>query len=330
LQAGGCFAIIASSVPPNFTPLAAAGLDLDRTRLLAAMEPFVARRLSAVDPLWTAEVARKEAKTRRRLRRRRWLGWLGRGKHRDQTLIRDQYDDAWARKRLAPYEMEPRPSAGAAWQYGNQVMFATSAAGARARLLVLMRTVALLRPASVLEVGCGNGLNLLSLACRFPATRFAGVELTPGGFAVARAVQEQAELPEVLRRFAPEPLVDATAHRRVDFHLGSAAALPFAAGAFDLVYSSLALEQMEEVRPQALGEMARVAARNTLMLEPFWDCNDSGLRRDYLLTRDHFRGRIDDLPRHGLEPILVTDDLPGEIWLQPCLVVCRKHVAEAS
>jgi hypothetical protein len=74
----------------------------------------------------------------------------------------------------------------------------------------------------------------------------------------------------------------------------------------------------------ALGEMARVSGRHTLMLEPFWDCNDTGLRRDYLLTRDHFRGRIDELPAHGLEPILITDDLPGEIWLQPCLVVCRK------
>jgi SAM-dependent methyltransferase len=206
-------------------------------------------------------------------------------------------------------------------------MFATSAAGSRARLLVLMRAVAWLRPRTVLEVGCGNGLNLLTLACRFPETRFAGVELTEGGFAVARAVQRDAELPEVLRRFSPEPPVDLTAHRAVELHLGSAAALPFASASYDLVYSSLALEQMEQVRPQALAEMARVSGRHTLMLEPFWDCNDSGLRRDYLLTRDHFRGRIDDLPAYGLEPILITDDLPREIWLQPCLVVCRKTAA---
>jgi hypothetical protein len=29
----------------------------------------------------------------------------------------------------------------------------------------------------------------------------------------------------------------------------------------------------------------------------------------------------------GIEPILITPDLPGEIWLQPCLVVCRKRTA---
>lgn len=314
-------------MPPTFLPLAATGLGVDQAQLLAAMEPFVARHLTSTDPLWTAEVVRKSTKTKRQLRKKRWFGWLGRGKRRDQTRIREEYDGAWARKRLAPYEMEPRPSAGAAWQYGDEVMFATSAAGSRARLLVLMRTIAWLHPRSVLEVGCGNALNLLTLACRFPEMRFAGVELTEGGCAVGRAVQEEAELPGVLQRFAPESLADVRAHRRVELNVGSAGALPFADGAYDLVYSSLALEQMEQLRSQALGEMARVAARHTVMLEPFWDCNDRGLRRDYLLTRDHFRGRIDELPGYRLEPILVTDDLPGEIWLQPCLVVCRKRGA---
>jgi SAM-dependent methyltransferase len=311
-------------VAPRFTPLAEAGLGLDRAALLSAMEPFVARHVDATDPLWTAEVARKRAKARRRLRKRRWLGWLGSGKRRDQHRIEDEYTGSWSRKRLAPYEMEPRPTAGAAWQYAGQSMFATASAGSRARLLVLMRAIATLRPRSVLEVGSGNGLNLLTLACRFPETRFTGVELTQGGVAVARAAQDEPALPAVLQRFAPEPVLDATAHRRVAFHRGSAAQLPFDDASQDLVYSSLALEQMEEVRARAIAEMARVAARHTLMLEPFWDCNADGLRRDYLLARDHFRGRIADLRGYGLEPILITDDLPGEIWLQPCLVVCRK------
>ncbi len=325
MQPRSWFAIIpARRVPPTFIPLADAGLGLDRARLLTAMEPFVARQLLPTDPAWRAELDRKATKTRRQLRKRRLLAWLG-GRRRDQRKIAATYDDAWARKRLAPYAMEPRPTTGAAWQYGDAVMFATSAAGARARLLVLMRTIALLKPRTVLEVGCGNGLNLLVLACRFPETTFVGVELTEGGIAAARAVQSNAELPDVLQRFAPEPLPDRSAHRRVTFQQGSAARLSFPDASFDLVYSSLALEQMEEVRSQALGEMARVSARHTVMVEPFWDCNDRGLRRDYLLTRDHFRGRIDDLPAHGLEPILVTDDLPGEIWLQPCLVICRKR-----
>jgi SAM-dependent methyltransferase len=188
-----------------------------------------------------------------------------------------------------------------------------------------MRAVAWLRPRTVLEVGCGNGVNLLVLACRFPGVRWAGVELTAGGVAVARAVQAEPVLPEILQRFAPEPLADLTAHRRVDVRQGTAAALPLADGAVDLVVSCLALEQMEEVRQAALAEMARVTAGHALLLEPFVDCNDAGLRRAYRLARDHFGGAVADLAAHGLEPVVVTDDLPGEIWLQPCLVIARRR-----
>jgi SAM-dependent methyltransferase len=313
-----------------FTPLSEAGLGVDRTRLLDAMEPFVAAHVVADDPRWVAEVARKTAKTRRQARKRRWLGWFADEHRRDQRRIEQEYDASWARKQLAPYAMEPRPTTGAAWQYGDDRMFATSAAGSRARLLILMKTIALLQPRTVLEVGCGNGINLLTLAGVFPDIRFAGVELTAGGHAVGQSVRDEPELPDVLRRFSPEPIVDPRAHRRITFHRASAGELPVADGAFDLVYSSLALEQMEQIRGAALREMARASGRHTLMLEPFSECNESGLRREYVVSRDHFRGRVDELPSYGLDPVLVTDDVPGEIWLQPCLVVCRKRAASGS
>ena len=308
----------------RFARLADTPLGLAPVDLRAAMDPFVVRVAPPDDAAWMAEVARKTATTGRRLRRRRVLGWLGVGR-RDQDVIGEEYGASWTRKGLEPYAMDRRPARGAAWTYAGETMFATAAAGARARLLVLMRAVAWLRPGSVLEVGAGNGVNLFLLACRFPDVRFAGVELTEGGVAVARAAQAEATLPAVLQRFSPEPLLDLAAHRRVDVRQGTASTLPFAEKAVDLVYSCLALEQMEQVRAAALDEMARVTAGHALLLEPFVDCNDTGLRRAYRLARDHFGGAVADLPAHGLEPVVVTDDVPGEIWLQPCLVVARKR-----
>jgi SAM-dependent methyltransferase len=302
------------------TPLGLAAADLR-----AAMDPFVARAVPPGDPAWRAEVARKTATTGRRLRKRRLFGWLGIAR-RGQARIGAEYGRSWARKGFAPYAMERRPDHGAAWTYAGEALFATAAAGARARLLLIMRAVQWLAPRSVLEIGSGNGVNLLLLACRFPGIRFAGVELTRTGVAVARSAQAEAALPAVLSRFAPEPLLDPQAHRRVDFRQGTAAALPYDDGAFDLVYSSLALEQMEQLRDRALAEVARVTARHALLLEPFADCNDSGLRRAYRLARDHFSGSIADLEKHDLEPLVVSDDLPGEIWLQPCLVIARKRL----
>jgi SAM-dependent methyltransferase len=309
--------------------LAATPLGLARDDLRAAMEPFVARHVAPDDPAWLAVVERKPRRAHARLRRRRWLGWLGSGR-RDQESIEREYDASWARKELQPYACGTRPVAGAAWEYAGDAMFATMAAGARARLLVLMRAVGALRPQTVLEVGSGNGVNLLILACRFPEIRFSGVELTAGGVAVARSAQAEPSLPAVLQTFSPEPLRDPAAHRRVEFQRGSAEALPHPDASFDLVYSSLALEQMEALREKALAEMARVAARHTLMLEPFVESNDEGLRRAYRLARDHFAGAVHDLPRYGLQPIVVTDDLPGEVWLRPCLVISRKRGAGPS
>jgi hypothetical protein len=130
------------------------------------MEPFVARSLTPTDPAWQAEVARKQAKTKRRLRKRRWLGWL-RSLRRDQTSNRE------------------------------------------------------------------DGFNLIELICRFPGTRFACAGLPERGYAVARAVQQPAQLPEVLQRLAPEPLVDLSGHRIIEFHSGSAAAPSFADASFN-------------------------------------------------------------------------------------------------
>ncbi len=307
-----------------FVPLARTPLGLDPQALLAAMEPFVVRRVASSDPAWQAELARKSGKTRKRLRRKRLFGWLGVAR-RDQRLIEQEYGESWARKGYAPYAPGDAADSVAAWEYAGAAMFATAASGSRARLLVLMRAVALLRPRSVLEVGCGNGVNLLCLAARFPDVRFAGVELTRGGVDTLRSALREPELPPTLARFSPEPPADLGAHRRIALHRGSGARLPFRDASFDLVCSSLALEQMEGVREAALSEMARVSARHTLMLEPFVESNASGLPRAYRLARDHFAGAVADLPRYGLEPVLVTDDLPGEIWLRPCLAICRKR-----
>ena len=191
----------------RFTALADTPLGLSVADLRAAMDPFVQRVVSPGDTEWRTEVARKTAKTRRRLRRRRLLGWLGVAR-RGQDRIGETYGPSWARKRLPPYASERPSERVAAWTYAGQAMFATMAAGARARLLLLMRAIGWLRPRTVLEVGAGNGVNLMVLACRYPEIRVAGLELTASGVAVARETQALAPLPSVLQRFAPEPLVD--------------------------------------------------------------------------------------------------------------------------
>lgn len=96
------------------------------------------------------------------------------------------------------------------------------------------RTVALLDPLvagrEVLEVGCGTGLLLHEVNRR--ARRAVGVDLSPG-------------------------MLEGARRRGLDVHEGSATALPFADGSFDVAYSFKVLAHVPDLG-KAFAEMARV------------------------------------------------------------------------
>ena len=194
---------------------------------------------------------------------------------------------------------------------------------AQMQLERMMALIAATRPRSVLEVGAGSGQNLLSLGPVFPDIAFSGIELTEQGVARARSVQSHKHLPEIIKRYSPFPIADDTAHRKVDFQQGDATALPFADGAFELVFSRLALEQMELVRERAVAEMVRVSAGHVLMVEPFADFNDDRRRRLAQRAKNYFSMRLDELPGARLEPLVVFTDWPQKISEGVGLVYCR-------
>jgi ubiquinone/menaquinone biosynthesis C-methylase UbiE len=108
-----------------------------------------------------------------------------------------------------------------------------------------------LRPRSVLDVGCGEGIVTERIALALPEADVAGLD-----------VADPALLAEWHRR----------AGRNLGFRSGSAYALPYAEGEFDVVCALEVLEHLE--RPgDALAEMHRVAARALVLSvprEPVW------------------------------------------------------------
>lgn len=241
-----------------------------------------------------------------------------------QSQILHAYDSQWTKKKpFAGYAPKPETT-GAPWVWGNKKWLMSNEAGAAIRLVYLDEVIERLAPRSVLEVGCGNGLNLLLLSTRYPNIRFVGVEPTQGGVNAARSVIEDGQLPDALVRFAPFEIADPRAASRVQIEQGDASALPFKDGSFDLVITSLALEQMEEIRSQALREIVRVSGQWVAMLEPFRDVNASGWRRFYVTTHDYFQGRIMDLPGYGLEIREQIADMPHKAILGTALVIAQR------
>lgn len=301
-------------------PLEESSLGLTADDIGRVFAPFVARECPPGDPVWAREIPRRRKKLVKQSVRRLLFG-EGR---RDEAEILNEYDRSWAANDYSGYDLELRPTEGAPWEWRDRRVLMPDVGGARFRLLLVGRVIQKLQPKSVLEVGCGNGLNLILLASAFPEVAFTGVELTEAGHRQARFFQERAALPPAMQAFAPFPIRDATAFRRVTFLKGSAAELPLADGSVDLAYTVLALEQMERIRPKALAELSRVARDHVLMIEPFRDVNRSLWDRLNVYRRDYFRGSIDELRRYGLVPELALHDFPQEAFLKVCLVLAKK------
>lgn len=298
------------------------GLGLRAADFDQAFRPFLARWAEPGDAEWRQALRERDASMRSKLLRR-WLPGFKRA--RTDERIRQEYDKVWSRREFEKYALDSVAKRPSPWLWQSRPCFATGIAGTRTRLLLIMQAIEKLAPKSVLEVGCGNGINLILLSCRFPEITFHGVELTQEGVQAATGFQQaMTSLPEHLVAFSPLPVRDPSAFRRIEFRQGTAAELPYADSSMDLVLTVLALEQMERIRERALGELARVARGHALMVEPFRDCNKSGRRRLNVLARNYFRARIDDLPRYGLEPVWATDGFPQEYFLGVCAVLARK------
>jgi SAM-dependent methyltransferase len=240
-----------------------------------------------------------------------------------QPEIFQAYDDQWRKKCFSKYVPRPEVS-GAPWVWGNKKWLMSNEAGAAIRLLYLDSVISFLKPRTVLEAGCGNGINLLLLSARYPNIHFVGLEPTRGGVDAAELVTRGGVLPDSLIKFAPFKIFDPCAPARLKIIHGNAKALPFDDRAFDLVFTSLALEQMEGIRHQALGEIARVSRRWVAMLEPFKEVNSNGWRRLYVQAFEYFQGSIADLSDYGLEVRKQIINMPHKSVLGTALVVTER------
>ena len=107
-----------------------------------------------------------------------------------------------------------------------------------------------LDPRRILDAGCGTGDALGEFAVRYPGAARFGLDLALPMLACARAktIERRTLASRLLTPFAARPPAAPL------FACGDLAALPFAAGAFDLVWSNLALQWVPEPE-QAFAEL---------------------------------------------------------------------------
>ena len=279
-----------------------------------AFAPYVIQRYAPDDAEWQAIVARQERKQQRRFDRFRRNELPGR----DRTVVEQEYEGIWSRS--LEEQLAGNPTS---FEWSRGVYMAHSSARKRVHQLILLRVLEVIAPRTALEVGCGNGLNLLLLSTHFPQICFTGLELTDAGVHAAHALLRRDEMHPAAAAFFVGSIRDPQAPHRVRLQRGTAAHLPYRDGAFDVIYTVLALEQMESIRETVLTELRRVAARYVVMIEPFQELNADGLRRHYIASNQYFDARIDALSCFGLRPVFVLSDLPNKVSFHVGLVVAE-------
>lgn len=304
----------------SFQDIDATPLNVSNEAVKAAFAPFICANPKSGDRV--RRMAQIRVKAMKRVVRR-LLGSSESSGTRSKDVIKGEYEGTWSRG-YAAYDLSVGCRKPEPWLLRGESIMADRSGVPRFRNVILGAAIRTLKPRRVLEVGCGNGINLLLLANQFPDVSFAGLELTEAGNRVARDLQGADTLPPAMEAYTVTPGTDPQAFRRIDFVRGDATAMPFEDGAFDLVFTVLSVEQMERVRDKALTEIARVSSGHVLNMEPFAEANRSLLRRAHVFGRDYFRGTIDGMGRYGLEPLWATMDFPQEVHLGAALVLSRK------
>jgi len=153
-----------------------------------------------------------------------------------------------------PAALDPRAArrhfARAAATYDHAAVLQREIASRMAERLDVVR----LAPAAILDAGCGTGAALPELALRYPAARRVALDIALPMLAAARA--KSTERRSAFRRLLA-PLAARSRNPAPVFVCGDLAALPFAAASFDLLWSNLALQWVNDL-PGALAEMHRV------------------------------------------------------------------------
>jgi SAM-dependent methyltransferase len=298
---------------------------VDDSLIELVVTPHIRQEFEICDPAWRERSAQEISG--RTLGRRQWLRrmvFMGRNAA-QQTDVRKAYESHWTSAESLEQYVEGLNGRSLAIEWRQRGLIASPQILRQVHILYIMNAIEAIDARKVLEVGCGNGHAILTLAARFPQVSFSGVELTASGVKVAQAAQKLAELPSGIASNSPLPARDLSAHQRIDLRVGDARALPYSDRSFDLVYTRLALEQMEQIREQALHEIARVADRAIVLIEPWRDYNVSKHARTYIRRAGYFKGKIKHLEKLGFRVAFETKDIPQKVQFNAGPVVAIRR-----
>ena len=235
------------------------------------------------------------------------------------SIKKNIYEKTCSGKNLSYKNWFSNKTSNNLYNYKNTFFLASSGFIQRIHQYNIYKVIKKIKPRKVLEIGSGNGINLNLLSSLFLRIKFTGLELTKNGVVYSRSIKKVDE------KFYDGFFVKGTRIGNVNFIQGNAKKIPFLNNTFDLVFSVLALEQMNSIYKNVITEMVRVSSKYLVFIEPFQDLNSN------ILSYLHHRGsKYLSLKTYDLEKtfnvkvLFILKDFYDKASLKTALIVAKK------
>lgn len=165
---------------------------------------------------------------------------------------------------------------------------------------------------SVLEMGSGNGANIMALAVMHPEIKeWYGVELTPEGADAAKGALASPPLVFLAKvtGVSPEEIKKRLSQAKIQFIQGDMTRLPLKNKTVDVAFSCQAIEQLPDTHVDAFKEAGRVSKKYAFFLEEFKEAQKNIFEKIHLKNVNYFRASYRELEKLHFT-VLLFEEFP--------------------
>lgn len=191
----------------------------------------------------------------------------------------------------------------------------------------LSSILSLLNPASVLEMGCGNGFNILALAAFHPEIQdWKGTELTEEGREAACHFLHDPPFSalEYVTGLRTKEITRIIGDAHISFSVENNTHMSHSDNSCDLVYTCQSIEQMPDSFASAFQEARRITRRYAVFIEGFREAQKNIFQRLHQKNADYFREDYHVVEHAGFKVLSFIPMALDKMHLSNAIVVCEK------
>ncbi len=218
---------------------------------------------------------------------------------RNEVFVTREYSKRWADKHDEMVEAHPRLE-----KFDDRLVLVRSIDHRKFLISYINDVVNSIHPKTVLEVGSGNGLNVLALAVVNPKLKkIVGIELTDNGieFSKLSLANPPIEALKYLTGQDEQLIKKRLMETEIDFVKGNILNMQFTNNSFDFAFSCVTIEQIPRDYLKAFSEINRVVRGHALFLEAFKEAQENIFNHLYLVSKDYFRASFKEVEKAGLQ-----------------------------